>query len=284
MSRRLILNADDYGLCLEVNGAIEELIARERLSDVSILANGVCWEASVDFLGNNPGVSVGVHLNVVEGLPLNQSDIGQILTGADGRFIGRNRLMARWLMHPRDVTKAIESEWRAQIERLQNTGLNITHLDSHQHFHGFPPAWSCAVKLARQYKIKAMRLPRERHGPAMRRATAALALNASLTISKMFTGSEGILHNDHFLGLRRAGGYSYDDLIEDLRAIPEGLTELAVHPSVTDGSPYSHFKGNRERLAILQASLPEDLDKLGIELVTWPHGKRLPRNERQDKS
>src|SRR5205085_10393703 len=112
--------------------------------------------------------------------------------------------------------------------------------------------------LARDYGIAALRLPRERNGLPMRRA-ASLALDTSLAVSKLLTACEGLHHNDHFLGFKRAGAYASAELLADLRRLPAGLTEIALHPSLNDGVPYPHFLGNRERLALLDKSLPEHI-------------------------
>src|SRR5215510_9786234 len=268
MVRRLILNADDYGLCAEVNAAIEELIVAGRIYDVSALANGECWESAVRFLRQHPQVSVGAHLNAVEGRPIAQSSEIRLLTGADRRFVGLRELLLRWARRPLAVTRAVEIEWRAQLERLRAAKLNISHVDSHRHLHAFPPAWRCAVRLAHTYGIPAIRLPRERSSLPMRRA-AALALDASLTVSKLLSPSIGLRHNDHFLGFKRAGAYGSSELIADLLKLPAGLTEVTLHPSLEDGIPYPRLFGNRERLAAIDESLREQLSDTGIELTTW---------------
>jgi len=268
MVRRLILNADDYGLCAEVNAAIEELIVAGRLYDVSTLTNGECWESAVRFLQQHPQISVGAHLNAVEGRPVAQSSEIRLLTGADGRFVGLRELLLRWAWRPLAVTRAVEIEWRAQLERLRSVKLKISHLDSHQHLHAFPPAWRCAVRLARAYGIPGLRLPRERSGLLMRRA-ATLALDTSLTVSKLLSTSLGLRHNDHFLGFKRAGAYTSAELIADLRKLPAGLTEVTLHPSLEDGMPYPRLFGNRERRAALDESLHEQIKDVGIELTTW---------------
>jgi predicted glycoside hydrolase/deacetylase ChbG (UPF0249 family) len=268
MVRRLILNADDYGLCAEVNAAIEELIEAGRLYDVSVLANGEAWESAAQFLRRHSHISVGAHLNAVEGRPIAQADKIRLLTDTNGQFVGLRELLLRWAKHPFAVTQAIELEWRAQLERLRAAKLRLSHVDSHQHLHVFPAAWRLAVRLVREYGITALRLPRERGVLPMRRA-AALALDTSLAVSKLLTVSEGLQHNDHFLGFKRAGAYGSAELLADLRRLPAGLTEITLHPSLEDGVPYPHFLGNRERLALLDASLYEQLAELGIKLTTW---------------
>jgi hypothetical protein len=76
-------------------------------------------------------------------------------------------------------------------------------------------------------------------------------------------------HNDHFLGFKRAGVYGLAELIEDLATLPDGLTELALHPSMADGMPYHHLRGDGERRALLDASFLDHLARLKIERITW---------------
>jgi len=268
MVRRVIFNADDYGRCAEINAATEELIDAGRLRDVSVLANGPAWETSVAFLLARPHVSAGAHLNVVEGRPVSQTSEVRWLTDANGQFVGLRGLMLRWFRHPRAVSRAVESEWRAQMERLRLAGLRLWHADSHQHLHAFPPAWRCAVKLCQEYGLPSLRLPRERNELALRRA-GAIALNASLAVGRLSAANNGKRHNDHFLGFKRAGAYGIEELVGDLRHLSPGVTEIALHPSTKDETPYPTLFGNRERRALLDASMPDGLAAMGVEMTTW---------------
>ena len=70
LAKRLIINADDYGVCSEVNAAVEQLSEAGLLGGVSVLPNGQQWEAAVEYLLHHPLLSAGVHLNLVEGSPV----------------------------------------------------------------------------------------------------------------------------------------------------------------------------------------------------------------------
>ena len=267
-SKKLIINADDYGACSEVNLAIEQIAATGILGGVSVLANGECWLQAVDFLRDKPEVSTGVHLNAVEGRPVSSALEIKVLTGADGLFLGIGALLKRWALRPAAVSVAVEIEWRAQIERLMRAGLWVKHADSHQHLHAFPLAYSCAVRLCRDYGIPALRHPLE---VATRRGgrDGAQALRLSLAISRRMIRRTTLRHNDYFLGFMRAGAYGITELVADLEAVPNGLTEIALHPSVKDGVPYPTMHGDRERKALLDESLPDRIKHLGIDLTTW---------------
>ncbi len=267
-SKKLIINADDYGACSEVNLAIEQIAATGILGGVSVLANGECWLQAVDFLRDKPELSTGVHLNAVEGRPVSSAPEINVLTGADGLFLGIGALLKRWALRPAAVSVAVEIEWRAQIEKVMRAGLWLKHADSHQHLHAFPPAYSCAVRLCGEYGIPALRHPRE-NAPRPGGRDGAQALRLSLAISRRMVRRTNLRHNDYFLGFMRAGAYGITELVADLQTVPNGLTEIALHPSVKDGVPYPKLHGDRERKALLDESLPDRIKQLGIDLTTW---------------
>lgn len=276
MTKKLIFNADDYGRCAEVNDAVEELVKAGRLRDVSVLVNGELMDSAVSFLRANPQVSIGIHLNAVEGKPISSAVEVDWLTGAEGEFVGLSQLMLRWIKRPLAVSRAIEIEWRAQVEKLLDAKLSLSHADSHQHLHAFPPAWRIAVRLCREYGICSLRLPREQSSLPLRRA-GAFALNASLAVARLMSAKmtsgmssgRGLHHNDHLLGFKRAGAYEPATLLDDLRTIQYGLTEVALHPSTTDKVPYAGLLGNQERQTLMDPFLPERLAEMKIEVTTW---------------
>lgn len=268
LPRRLIVNADDYGACPEVNAAVEQLALAGILGGASVLANGGRWREAAGFLRDHPGVSAGIHLNAVEGRPVSTAPAIRAITGEDGSFLRLAALIKRWMLRPIAVSRAVETEWRAQIERLVRSAVRLTHADSHQHLHAFPPAYRCAVSLCREYRIPALRHPRDCGARPKRRANS-FALRTSLGISRAVAPWTGLRHNDHFLGFQRVGGYALAELIEDLRRMPNGLTEIALHPSREDGVPYPNLCGDRERQALLDDSFLAQIKRLGIELTSW---------------
>ena len=267
-SKKLILNADDYGLCAEVNEAVEMIAAAGRLGGTSILVNGKSFNQAINFLQNNQYISAGIHLNVIEGKPSALINTVQSLLGADHCFPGFRGLMQRWIFHPVRVAKEIEIEWRAQIVRLQSAGINISHADSHQHFHAFPFAYSIALRLCEEFKIPFLRLPNEQRNSSMRGASS-LAIRASLMTARFIAPASKIRHNDHFLGFERAGNYDVESLLEDVKSLRQGVTELALHPSVRENYPYAGLRGRSELRAVLDDSFILALAAKEITLAAW---------------
>jgi predicted glycoside hydrolase/deacetylase ChbG (UPF0249 family) len=268
MSKKLIINADDYGLCREVNRAIEDLVSLEKLKNVSVLANSWLYEETAGFLLEHPFCCAGIHLNIVEGIAASPNEKVKALLNAQGEFLSLNQMLLRWMRAPFAVSKAVELEWRAQIELMLKDGLAITHADSHQHIHAFPPFWRILVKLCREYGIAAARLPRERNKLKFRKF-AAFALGSSATISKTLWSGPGIAVNDHFLGFKRAGYYREDEMVNDIKDLKDGVTEITVHPSLDDGVPYPHFHGEMEYRALQGSKIWKQIEDSNVELVTW---------------
>lgn len=268
MNKKLIINADDYGICREVNDAIEDLILTGKLQNVSVLTNTRFYEPAAEFLINRKHCGVGIHLNAVEGSALSPNDQVKALLGNDVQFLSLSKLLFRWLRAPSAVSKALETEWRAQIELLLKSGLNVSHADSHQHIHAFPPFWKILVKLCREYGIPAIRTPRERNRIGSRNA-AAFALTQSVNVSKSLTVNQNIATNDHFLGFKRAGSYGETELIEDLQNLNDGVTELCLHPSLSDRMPYQSLRGALEYEALSSERVWRQIARSKIQLLTW---------------
>jgi predicted glycoside hydrolase/deacetylase ChbG (UPF0249 family) len=265
--KRLIINADDYGLCTEVNSAVEQLIGAGRLRSVSMLANFSSFDECAHFLISKPSVSAGVHLNIIEGRPVSAASMIKPLLDSDGAFVSLNRVLSRWFTRPVIVEDAIEREWSAQLELVLASGLPISHLDSHQHIHAFPPFWRIAQRLCHSYDIKGLRFPFERNSKGRRIAGFALR-NIARYSRSMYSGSSAVL-NDHFLGFTRVGHYSTKELIADLSDLADGVTELCIHPSTKDASPYAGINGLAEFDAILSDDVWKHICEMNIESVNW---------------
>ncbi len=122
----MVLNADDLGMSDAVNAAIFSGIDAGWVTSVSVLARGPVFADAARRLVGAP-VSVGVHLDATE-------------------FFRRGSEPA-----------AIRAEWSAQLQRVLDTGLPVSHLDSHQHLHYRAPFRELLLDLARENGIARVR-------------------------------------------------------------------------------------------------------------------------------
>jgi predicted glycoside hydrolase/deacetylase ChbG (UPF0249 family) len=277
--KRLIINADDLGADEARNEGIFEAIRAGLVTSASILPNGPALELALGEIrsGGYEQVSFGVHLNLSEGRPL--ADGLSRLVGPDGNFRGKAEVH-RLLLKTGDASLQAElaRETALQVERLLDAAIGITHVDGHQHVHVFPAALRTVAETARGLGIRRMRIPDETVAPdhdAVRsdlldeaRRFAALGKEAR----KALAGT-GIVSSDHFRGLALKGRLDLEGLLKFVETLPEGTTELMVHPgrvpAVDAFSAFSSRDRERELEALLDPRFRLALDRSGVVLVSF---------------
>ena len=156
--RRIIVNADDFGMSGEVNRAIVEGFEKGVISSTTLMANMPGFEEACELARSHNLVGkVGVHLNLTEGRPLS-GPIQRLplLCDNTGLFRARQTLFRI----SREERRAVEVEFAAQIQTCMDRGIRPTHLDSHQHVHTEWAIGAAAIRVARRFGIRAIRLSR----------------------------------------------------------------------------------------------------------------------------
>jgi len=160
MERRLVINADDFGLCEEVNKAVAKACTEGVLTSATIMANMPAAEQAVRIARELPDLGVGVHLNLTNGKPLSASlQLGPLLNSS-GEFKVSPAVLAVPSLTPQ-VGKAIRAELAEQIRWVIDHGVKPTHVDSHKHIHTIPQIFSIVCQLARYFDIGAVRFAYE---------------------------------------------------------------------------------------------------------------------------
>src|SRR6202043_1553754 len=86
--KNLIVNADDLGWTAGVNRGIAEAHRNGIVTSASLLANGVAFAGGVELARGNPRLSVGVHLNLSDGVPVAGREAVPSLVGETGDLVG----------------------------------------------------------------------------------------------------------------------------------------------------------------------------------------------------
>jgi hopanoid biosynthesis associated protein HpnK len=157
MERRLIINADDFGLCESVNKGIVEAHTKGVLTSATIMANMPAAEQAVDLAKNLPTLGVGVHLNLTAGKPLCQDNTVKLILDSQGHFALSPGKLALASLITGKARAALETELASQIQWLIDKGIKPTHLDSHKHIHSFPTIFPIVCRLAKRFGVSAIR-------------------------------------------------------------------------------------------------------------------------------
>ena len=219
MTRRLIVNADDFGLTPGVSAGILSAHRHGIVTSTTVLATAAIDAEELAALRDS-GLGVGIHVNLTLGRPLSG---GRSLVDSNGRFVrDANHAAAR--ADARDV----EREVNAQIEKFAYLmRREPTHLDTHHHVGLLAPVTEVVLAAARRLGV-AVRSQNE--------TARARALTAGLRTS------------DHFFG--ESGPQAYWSLartLARLRALPSGVSEFMAHPGWCDDAlSYSRYGRQRE--------------------------------------
>jgi predicted glycoside hydrolase/deacetylase ChbG (UPF0249 family) len=171
----------------------------------------------------------------------------------------------------------LEREMRAQVEWIFDHYGYPTHVDGHEHIHIHPLVFPLLIPIMERYSIRAVRIPEETLPPFGYQISDAQteeveAVNAEARAAKALLHGTAISYPDHFRGETLMGNASKKNLRHILARLPEGVTELMVHPS----SPSSYgtpFDLDPQRITELQMLLDPELPALlaerKIELASY---------------
>jgi len=239
----VIVNADDFGLCHAVNEGVAEAFDRGIVTSASLLAPGDAFDEAAALARARPALDLGVHLTLTQTRPLSPpTDIPSLVT-KEGRFPPDWRSFLARYLRGGVRRRHIETELRAQIERVRQAGLDISHLDSHQHLHMLPGVLPIVVRLAAEYGVGALRYPNQRRshtvgggvGARLRRRAEGAALRLLCRSGRRLVAANGLLVPDDFRGFSEAGAWDEESLAGALSDLDGGLTEIGCHPGADDG-------------------------------------------------
>lgn len=159
--RRVIVHADDFGSSTHFNNAIIKAHKEGFLSSTAVITNGKAFESGINRLKKEcPEIGVGVHLNLVEGSSELVTKENFFKIYKDGLY---NLSFIKILLYSfnKKFLKQVELEFRNQIETAQEH-IKIDHLNSHQHCAAIPKVFEICCRLASEYGIESIRVPREK--------------------------------------------------------------------------------------------------------------------------
>ena len=158
MTKKIIINADDFGLNERNSNAIAQAFENGLITNTTVLANGEFFDGALS-LAREKGFfdKLGVHLNLTYGEPLTADIKSCPRFVTDGRF---NKAYDRTSPLKKAEKAAIEKELDAQISKLEAAGVKLTHADSHHHIHTGVFIAPIAARVCKAHGINKMRLHR----------------------------------------------------------------------------------------------------------------------------
>lgn len=269
--RRIVINADDFGLTHGINEGIITAMERGIVGSASLMVN---FPDSAEALrvAREKNFSIGWHFNLTLGKPVSDPETIPSLIGKDGRFYPRNQLLLRCLLRrvrADDVRRELEAQWQF----FTDAGLHPEHIDGHEHCHVFPVICDVVRDLVVVHKIPLVRLPGEKGGPFVPRYLTRLLLGHLRGSRLKFWKNTDCLIMP-FYGISLVGRVEdHQEWRQLLARIADPVSMVMVHPGIESPADELHgdtFPGSR------QAELDMILSTEWRELLRELHVQPIP--------
>jgi len=240
MEKRLIINADDYGLSRGITDGILLTHQKGILTSTSLMVNQPATDYAISRAEEVPELGIGIHLNLTQGMPVLPKDQVRTLVDDDGYFYSCGSL-AKKLLRLQVSAQEIEAEFRAQIQLMKSYGLMPTHADSHHRIHMYPSAAGAFHNAIVSEGIRRARAPRKQYwpangrwggphiGPLYRRLAAKSYLEflQSVVFRDLRLPDAGVTFHPSYSGKLAALPTAWQGTLEHL---PGGSYEMWCHP------------------------------------------------------
>jgi hopanoid biosynthesis associated protein HpnK len=279
--KQLIITSDDFGLSRGVNAAVEQAWCDGILTCASIMPAGTAFNEAVKIARRNPGLQIGLHLTLLQGKAVLPHAQIPDLVNETGDFCDNPVKTGMRYFFDKGLYKQLKQEIEAQIQRVVDSGIPLSHIDGHLNIHLHPTVFAFLTELMPRYGITSFRLSNERlchnlrfdrqrrMGKTVERIIFwALANHARPDLKKL-----GIRYAGEVKGVLNSGRMNEEYILQILDGLNEGLTELYFHPGILPDNEISRrmpdYRHADELAAITSPLVKRRLAELNIGLENY---------------
>ncbi|REJ32241.1 MAG: hypothetical protein DIU82_12555 [Bacillota bacterium] len=302
--RVLIVNADDLGL---TDGVTEGIVQAWREGVVTSTSAMINMEGAAERVAAvhraHPELPIGLHVNITAGRPVLPPERVPTLVDREGRFHSIDTIPLHLLRISLDELRA---ELRAQAERLLETGVRFTHIDYHHHIVVlYTPFYRIVRELAKEFGVPVRQpVPASVSGvirfPSAMRSSAVsqmmgFALRHPILAARMvrhmtpaavrrqaeLLKRDGVRAPDWFID-GFYGNATVENFVFMLERLPEGISEVVVHPGKADealrrmGAGYIEER-EAELKVLTDPRVREACAAFGVQLASYELLRASPR-------
>jgi hopanoid biosynthesis associated protein HpnK len=267
--RRLIVNADDFGLSASVNAAVIRAHRDGILTTASLMVNEPGFHDAVKFARENAKLGVGLHLTLLQGHAALPPQKIPGLVNARGEFSNSPVGAGMEYFFKRNLLAQLHAEIHAQFEKFHSTGLPLDHVNGHLHLHLHPVIFKILMEDSEKLGIRHLRLTRDCFARSRRisrwhffyKISHAAIFGFLSSRARKALAQKKIRHAQITFGLLQDSRVDEEFILKLLPELPPGDSELYSHPSLDE------FK--HEFDALVSPRVREQIEKLGIELIRY---------------
>jgi hypothetical protein len=275
--RRLIVNADDFGISDGATEAIVDAHLHGIVTSTSVMANMPGFDSTLRLRERAPDLGYGAHLSLNVGRPLLGPHAVPSLCDGNGWLHGSFATHAFRSRRAQYRTEA-RRELTAQLECLVDHGFKPDHLNGQSHIQMIPALYAIFRNLQAAFSIPFLRTTGEPFRGQPHLAVGGIVKNAVVRTCARFcdTSSETIPS----IGLIQTGHMDERNMLHYLQRLSAPATEWMVHPGTGKIADFSQFQRwvsdylvlpdrVTEREALKSRHLREEIRRAGVELVTF---------------
>ena len=265
-ARLLIVHADDLGLAAAVNTAFAAGQQSGLINSGSAMAPCPAFAGVAAFARSHPVSDIGLHLTLT--CPKISQPWGPVAPAAEVPSLidQRGCLHERWTSAVTIRAEDVKRELQAQVERAIGSGINLTHLDSHQHLlqKKNPKLFEIFVQIGFEYDLPVL-VSRDWFSACP--YLESVAVPHGIVLDRVIT-----------IGPKVAPEQWADFYRGEIKRLPPGVSEVLIHPAHDTEDLRAFFQGRQEWGAawrqrdldyFTSSEFAELLAQENIQPITW---------------
>ena len=268
MLKRLIVNADDFGVSAEVNQGILECFDEGIVTSTSLLPNGPVFGQAVEAIRHS-NIPAGIHFILTHGEPVTPADQVPTLVDRRGYFWNKWHFTRR-LYEKKIRAREVLTELYAQMHKCIYHGLDFDHFDSHHHVHSLPGVSKYFSQLAAEFGLTACR--KIRHTGYFMKPLKSHFIQNTIAVLDSSTHDHQFHSPDQFFGFNlMANEDKHATLHHIIDHIRPGVTELMCHPGYASTGNIGRYNTRRfdEKNALCSQDIKTHLYNRNVELISF---------------
>lgn len=279
--KQLIITSDDFGLSGGVNRAVEQGWKNGILTVASIMPGAAAFDEAVKIARRNPGLQVGLHLTLVQGRSvLPPAELPELVDAA-GNFSNNPVSAGFRYFFDRGLYCQLKREIEAQIIKVVDAGIELSHIDGHLNMHLHPTVFRILAELMPRYGITTFRLARESLSENLRfdrerkfgKIFEKLIFGFLVDHARPELDRLGIRYASEVKGVLSSGRMTEGYILTLLEGLRDGLTEMYFHPGILPDAEISRrmpeYRHQEELAAIVSPAVRGRLQELQIQVQNY---------------
>lgn len=238
--QKIIITADDYGMCDVVDTAIDAGIENGIITTTNVMTNMESLSNAKDLRERYPNVSVGIHWNVTTGTPiLSPDEIPTLVNGKNFYTLSEfKKRYSKGLIDPQDLEKELEAQYVLFEQTCGKPDYWNTHENSSLHTKSF----KVFEKVAKKHNIRAtrnfQRVYYDKQGLGLKREIREFLVKSFFNVWFNHIKKSFVMPTARIVSFNKISKTSGDVLLNALKKDGRDYIEVVFHPATTAESPY----------------------------------------------